>query len=425
MLIEIPYGETRLTEEICEIADAKVIQYFGSLESIPNLGQAVINALRNPIGSERLSKLMQPNAKVAIIISDVTRKSPSKIFLDCLAEEFKQVGLPEENVTIVVANGTHRNNTIEELSSMVGVENLTRFKVINHNCLDEDNLVFIGETQGGVPIWINRSVAEASFRIATGVITPHHSAGYSGGRKAILPGVSGYQTVCRHHSYPIHPSLPVLGKMKDNPFHEEALQAAKLLGVNFILNAVPNPSGIGYLGIVAGDLEKAHEAGVDICQKASSVTYPYQADLTICSPGGFPRDINLHQAQKALSVAEMVTRKGGVIILIAECRKGVGSEFAKWLQIAKTPEEVIKRYHRQGWSESSSKAMMFARAALHYTIFLISNSFDKPYLESLFIHKADSIWIAIQNALEILGPNPKTLIIPYASGLIPFRNQNA
>ncbi|MEE9491583.1 MAG: hypothetical protein V3V80_04700, partial [Dehalococcoidia bacterium] len=162
-----------------------------------------------------------------------------------------------------------------------------------------------------------------------------------------------------------------------------------------------------------------HLAGVQMCERACRAFFPFQADLTICSPGGYPRDINLHQAQKALSVAEMVTRPGGVIILVAECREGTGSEFAQWLQRARTPQEVIKRFQDDGWFASSGKAMMFARATIQHKVMLVSEAFSRDYLASLFLHKAESLKEAVAYACEILGPDPETMVIPCASGLIP------
>jgi nickel-dependent lactate racemase len=420
VIIQLPYGDTLWEEDVPGLDDAFVLKPPEELSPVSDLAQAVNQALESPLDSHRLRELIQPNDRVVVIISDATRPSPSRFLLDGIVKELERAGVPLQNVTIVVATGTHRPSTPEELVTMLGEEHLARFKVVNHDCHDSSGLLYLGDTERGVPVWINRTVAEATFRIATGAITPHHAAGYSGGRKAILPGVAGEPTVRRHHSFPIHPFQPAFGQIEGNPAHEEALQAAKMLGVDFIINAVPDPQGRGFLGIVAGDLVAAHLEGVRMCERACRAFFPFQVDLTICSPGGYPRDINLHQAQKALSVAEMVTRPGGVIILVAECREGTGSEFTQWLQEAQTPQEVIKRFQAKGWSASSGKAMMFARAATQHKVMLVSGAFSRDYLASLFLYKAESLKDAVTHAREILGPDPKTVVIPRASGLIPI-----
>jgi len=419
MIIQLPYGDILWEEDVPGLDDAFVPKPPEKMNPVSDLAQAVSQALESPLGSRRLRDLVQPNDRVAVIISDATRPSPSRFFLDGIVRELKGADTSLQNVTIVIATGIHRPSTPGELVTMLGEEHLARFKVVNHDCRDSSGLLCLGETEWGVPVWINRIVAEATFRIATGTITPHHITGYSGGRKAILPGVAGELTVRRHHSLPIRSLQPAFGQMEGNPAHEEALQAAKMLGVDFIINAVPDPQSRGFLGIVAGDLVAAHLSGVQICERACRAFFPFQADLTICSPGGYPRDINLHQAQKALSVAEMVTRAGGIIILVAECGEGTGSEFAQWLQGARTPQEVIKRFQDDGWFASSGKAMMFARATTQHKVMLVSEAFSTDYMAGLFLHKAESLKQAVTHACEILGPDPKTVVIPRASGLIP------
>lgn len=419
MIVRLPYGDTWREEAIPQLVDAWVLEPDNQMEPVPDLAQAVDRALQSPSGSARLRDLLRPHDRIAIIISDITRPSPSQFFLDGIAQEMKRAAVPFQNATIVVATGAHRASTMEESVAMVGHRHHERFDVLTHDCRDSSALVHLGQTKRGVPVWVNRAVAQADFRIATGVITPHHSAGYSGGRKAILPGVSGELTIRRHHSFPIRPLLPALGQLEGNPAHEEALQAAEMLGVNLVINAVPAPSGSGYLGVVAGGLVEAHMAGVQICEKAYQVEFASRFDLAICSPGGYPRDINLHQAQKALTTAELVTRPGGAIILVAECRNGVGSEFARWLQMAKTPEQVMERFRADGWSMSSGKAMMFARAAMGFRIWVVSNAFDADFLATLFLKKANSLQEAVAEASTVLGEQLRAVIIPRASGLIP------
>jgi nickel-dependent lactate racemase len=416
MKLELPYGFGSWQEDV-DLDHAVWLEPSGHIEPVADLEQAIAAALEAPTGSKRLRSLVRPGDTVAIVVSDATRPSPTRAFLNGLTRELDAAGVPARQVTVVVATGTHRASTPSELETMLGKEHLAGFRVVVHDCHDDRNLAYLGETRRGVPVWVNRSVQEASVRILTGVITPHHLCGYSGGRKAILPGVAGIETVSRHHSYPIRSIRPALGQMTGNPAHEEALEAAQILGIDFILNAVPNPRGGGYLDVVAGDLVLAHEAGVDGCSQACQVVYNEPSDLTICSPGGHPRDINLHQAQKALTVAEMLTRSGGTIILVGECSEGLGSGFAQLFQDL-TPQEILDRFESDSWSEASGKAMMFARAVSNHQIFLVS-TLDKETLSTIYLHRANSIAEACQRAHLDHGSDTRIAVVPRAAGLIP------
>jgi nickel-dependent lactate racemase len=425
MIVRLPYGDTSWVEDVPGLEEALVLRPSAALTPIPDLTAAVGQALESPLDSRRLTDLVQPKDTVALIINDATRRTPSKFIVTGIAQELERAGLSSGNVTIVVATGTHRCSSPDELKMMLGEDLLARFEIVSHDWRDASNLVYLGDTARGVPVWINRIVAEASFRIVTGTIAPHHIAGYSGGAKAILPGVAGEATIRRFHSFPIHPFRPALGHTQGNPSYEEPLAGAKMVGVDFMIDAVPDPQGKGFLGMVAGDLETAHAAGIRLSERACRAPVPFLADLTICSPGGYPRDINLHQAQKALSVAEMVTRPGGMIALVAECRKGTDSEFAQWLQRADSPRAVVDQFRRDGWSGSSGKALMFARAVMEHAIVVVSDAFSRDYLESLFLLKDESLKQVVARAAETLGTPFKTIVIPHASEVMPVLTKSA
>lgn len=425
MKVRLPYGGGEKEEDLPECGDIFIAEPPSPLEPVADLAGCIRNAIAAPIGTPPLGDLFRPEDKVAIIVNDATRPSPTRLFLDAIAAALKEAGVPDHNVTIVIATGAHRPSTAEEMTAMLGEAHLARFTVVNHDALDPAGLVYLGETESGLPLWINRRVVEATRRIVTGTIAPHHSAGYSGGRKAIVPGVAGERSIRHYHSFPIQPAVPTLGRLSGNPAHEEALRAARRVGVDFSIQAIANPQGRNYLGIVAGDLVDSYLAGVAICERACRVAVPFRADLTLCSPGGYPRDINLHQAQKALSVAEMVTKPGGVIVLAAECRNGTEGKFARWLLEAEKPEDVIARYRAEGWTESSGKAMMFARAVSRHTVFLVSDAFDPNYLERLFLRHAPSLREAVNRARALVGPPLKTVIIPRASSVIPVVDEPA
>jgi nickel-dependent lactate racemase len=206
--------------------------------------------------------------------------------------------------------------------------------------------------------------------------------------------------------------------MKHNPFHEEAVKAARMVGVDFLLNVVKSSRG-DIVQAVAGDLEAAHERGVATCHETWRVTLPGQYDITIVTPGGYPRDINLHQAQKALSAAEMVTKEGGVIVLVAQCAEGAGP-FTGWLREAQSPRQVIDRFRCEGFTrEQSSKAFMCARALDKYHVILCSSDLRGEALEQMFFHYSPFPQSAVDEALAIKGKKARVLVLPYAACCIP------
>jgi nickel-dependent lactate racemase len=338
--------------------------------------------------------------------------------LEEILVELEAGGIRKDAVTVVIACGNHRANTPKEIQDMVGADLASRLRILNHDCEDEENLTFYGETGLGLPVWVNSLVAHASLKILTGLITPHHSAGYSGGRKSIMPGVAGLSSLKRHHSFPIRPYQPAYGWIEGNPFHEGAVEAARMVGVDFILNLVKNASG-GIIKAVAGEMGTAHEHGVTVCKKSWLIKLRQKYDIVIVTPGGHPRDINLHQAQKAMSTAETVIEDGGVIVLVAECPEGIG-KFGDWLKRAKTPREVIERFRQEGFTrEHSSKAFMCARALDKYTVIVSCSGIEEDDLAQMFFRYAPSPQAAIDEALALKGSRSNVLVLPYAAGCVP------
>jgi nickel-dependent lactate racemase len=365
-----------------------------------------------------LPQLARGKSDAIVIVNDITRPAPSRLMLEELLADLEAGGIREDAVTVVIACGNHRPNTPQEIEHMVGADFASRLRIANHNCADEANLAFCGATDTGLPIWVNSAVAKASLKILTGIITPHHGAGFSGGRKSIIPGVAGLRTLNTHHSFPIRPYQPALGWMRGNPFHEEAVKGARMVGIDFILNVVKNSSG-QVVKAVAGELEAAHERGVAICEESWASEIPHEFDIAIVTPGGHPRDINLHQAQKAMSPAETLVEDGGIIVLIAECPEGIG-KFGDWLKQAETPREVIERFKHEGFTrEHSSKAFMCARALERYTVIVSCSGIDKGELEQMFFRSAPSPQTAVEDALELRGQGSRVLLLPYAVNCIP------
>jgi nickel-dependent lactate racemase len=411
--VQFPFGAGFLELELTREAD---VFMPALIAGVPDQLMAVRRALSQPIGSEKLSTLVQGKSTVAIVINDITRPAPTETMLTTIQGELSSAGISAEKITVIVAVGNHEMPTERELKEMMGGW-YSKLKVVCHDCYDEKGLTCIGRTKRGMPVSVNKHYADASFKILTGMITPHQSAGFSGGRKSVVPGIAGIETLKAHHSFPIRPAGPVMGMIKDNSFHEEAVQAARLAGADFIVNVIKNYRG-EVTDVVAGDLEEAHIAGVKICEKSwiRKVDKPY--DVVIISPGGYPKDIDLHQSQKAVAVAEQVTKPGGAIILVAECRKGIG-KFGGILKRAKSVDAVIASFAKDGFSaDHSSKAYMFARAAKKHRLFVVTTGVPLDELNSMFMTGFSSLQEAADMAL-MTTENLSVLCIPYGGECIP------
>lgn len=235
----------------------------------------------------------------------------------------------------------------------------------------------------------------------------------------MIPGIAGINSLKAHHSFPIRPKVSSMGWLKGNPFHKESLAAAYIAGVDFIVNSVDNAER-ELVACVAGELNAAHLKGVEICAEIWTVPVSGKADVIIVSPGGYPRDFDLHQAQKAIGCAEMLCKEGGQIILCAEARDGVG-KFGKVLVDAKDPQEVIDKFVRYGYTpEKVSKAYMWARAAQQFKLSVACSRIGKAELESMFLEGFDTIEEAIAAALNRYGDDATFLVIPHASDVTPI-----
>lgn len=413
--VEIPLGSGKISADVPNLI---TVLRPNEVAGLPDPAAAVRDALRNPIGSRPLFEIASGRKDAAIVVNDITRPYPGGLLVREIAAELNRAGIPDSAVTLVVACGNHRPNTEKELRGMFGDGVVERFRIVNHNGGDQESLKYLGTTGRGVPIWINRLVADADLKIVTGLITPHHSAGFSGGRKSILPGVSGLKTLNIHHSLPIRPYEASMGWYQGNPFHEESLLAARMVHVDFVVNTIDNESR-QVVAVVAGDVDLAHKKGVEICRRIWEVDLPRKVDITITGPGGYPRDFDLHQSQKAVSCAEMATRPGGIIILCAEARDGIG-KFGGWLKAAKTPDEVIERYKREGYTaEASAKAFMYARAFKKHKVMIVGCRVPAEELREMFMEPYQDLSAAVNAALAELGAAATFVVIPYASDMIP------
>jgi len=304
----------------------------------------VEKALDNPIGTPRLSDLARGKRDACIVISDITRPVPNQLILPPMLRVLEESGIPREKITILISTGMHRPNEGAELESIVGREIMENYTIRNHFCRRSDEYRLVDKIEGA-PIEINKYYLDAELKILTGLIEPHFYAGFSGGRKSILPGISSYDTMKFMHSYSVINRLGgATCNLENNIFHDYALQVARLAGVDFILNVAINKQR-EITGVFAGDLNDAHLKGCKMIADHSVIRLPEKVDLVITSAGGFPLDSSFYQVSKALTCSKEILNPGGTILVTCGCREGMGNEeFCGIMEHVCKPDDFFNHY---------------------------------------------------------------------------------
>jgi len=305
---------------------------------------AVRQALADPIDNPPLKELAGKKKDACLVISDITRPVPNRIILPPMLNILEESGIEKEDITILIATGMHRPNQGKELESMVGREIMDNYKIVNHYCRKAEAYRKIDEIEG-IPIELNKHYLDADLKILTGLIEPHFYAGYSGGRKALLPGISSYETMKLMHSFKMidHPGVRNC-LLEGNPFHEYGIRVAKLAGVDFILNVVINKQRT-ITGVFAGHYNQAHLAGCEMVYHHCTAPVDERVDMVITSGGGYPLDSTFYQISKAMIAARDILKKGGTIVVACECREGLGSpEFCGIMTSVCSPQDFFDGY---------------------------------------------------------------------------------
>ena len=341
MSIRLGFGKTHLEADIDEARLAAVLKPKQS-EAPADGTELVRRALAAPVGAGRIRDAFAPGETVCIVTSDVTRPCPSYKMLPPLLEELLAAGVDKKDVFIVFALGAHRRHTPEEIERLVG-----RDIVRDYRCMDMDaeDTIPAGVSSNGTPFEVFRPVAEADRRICLGNIEYHYFAGYSGGIKAIVPGVCSQKTIQANHAFMVDEKAAT-GNLDGNPVRDDMEELLGFLGVDMLLNVVLGPDK-SILHAVAGDCIQAHRAGCAFLDTLYRFPLKKGADIVVVSPGGAPKDLNIYQAQKALDNARYAVRSGGIIIWAASCAEGYGSQvFEQWLNDADSPDDLIERVRR-------------------------------------------------------------------------------
>ena len=373
----------------------------------------VRRALANPIDSKKIKELVSSQGKVVILASDITRPSPSSILLPPLLKELKEAGLSNDQIMIVFGLGVHRKQSEEEKMRLVGEGVYNQVKCIDH---DIDNCVKIGTTKRGNDVFIFRDILKADFIIATGNLEFHYFAGYTGGAKAVAPGICSRKTIANNHKHFLEPGAKA-GYIKGNPVREEIEEIGEMVGIDFMVNAVLN-SHKKLVKVVAGDVTKAHREGTKYIKEIFRIEIDELADIVIASPGGYPKDIDLYQTHKAMENASLAVKKDGIIIVVGECRDGLGEgKFAQALNGKLSPQELIEEL-KKNFILGRHKASRVAKIHLDSEIYLVSNLADE-IKKKLFIKNFNSLEEAFSEAIKVQGEKARVLVIPYGGSTLP------
>ncbi|MBQ9787553.1 MAG: nickel-dependent lactate racemase [Lentisphaeria bacterium] len=421
--LSIPYSKNGISVEVPEKNLLGV--YTAQLPpAAENQAEEVIRALDAPIGSEPLEKIAAGKKSAVIIASDHTRPVPSKFIIPEMLRRLRK-GNPAMDITILIATGCHRKTTEAELISKFGREIVEKEKIVIHDSGNEDMLTDLGELPSGGSLKINRLAVETDLLVAEGFIEPHFFAGFSGGRKSVLPGIAARETVLANHCAEfIDSPFARTGILENNPIHKDMLFAAEKAKLAFIVNVVIN----GEKEIVrafAGNREKAHEAGCRFLSSCCGISVP-QADIVITSNGGYPLDQNVYQSVKGMTAGEAVCREKGVIIICAGCSDGHGGEeFFKILSSMSSPEALLKKISRVPRNKTLPDQWQYqilARILQKFTVILVSDECDHRMINAMGIKSAATPDEALKTAFEILGDDASVAVIPDGVSVI-IRNR--
>ena len=412
MKLKLGIGTSVQTVELPDSAVQQIL-YPNKVEQNLTGVPEVARALADPIGTPRLGEIVCPGEKIVIVTSDVTRPMPTYAVMPPLLDELYGAGVRPKDITLVFALGSHRPHTEAEMRKLAGERAWAEIRCIDSN---PNDCVHLGTTQNGTPVDVFRVVAEADRRICLGNIEFHYFAGYSGGAKAIMPGVSTREAIQANHSMMTLEGA-CAGNLDTNPLRQDLEEAAAICGVDFIVNVVLDEHK-EIIHAVAGHLVDAHRAGCAFLDTLYLTPIQRKADIVIVSQGGAPKDLNLYQTQKALDNAKHAIRDGGIIILVGSCREGLGEKtFEEWILGAERSDDLITRIQKEfrlGGHKAAAIAMVLKRA----DIYLVSE-LEPAFVERIFMTPFATVQEAYAAAAEKLGGDASVLVMPYGGSTLP------
>lgn len=414
MRIQLKYGQEGLELEVPETSNFVGVLYPQEALVLTDPHEAVTQALLQPIASPPLAELAQGKADAVIVISDITRPVPNALLLPLIIQQLEKAGIPSSKITILIATGIHRPNEGQELERLVGKEIASSYRIINHFSKNQDDMVLVGEIGDGVPALVNKNYLAADLKILTGFIEPHMWAGFSGGRKSILPGISSVKTLEFMHGPEMvaHPQTRY-GVLEGNPFHEAGLAIMQQAGADFIVNVTLDTEK-KLTGVFAGHPVKAHLEGVEFLSRHCVRTLDKPLDFVVTTNAGAPLDCNFYQTAKGISGVAGATREGGVILIASECIEGFGSdEYREVFEHATTPQAFIEKVMKKEfflpdqWCAQETYQVM-----LKNEIWVHTQGIDDETLKRFHFQPAPKISDAISLLLDRFGQDARWAVVP-------------
>lgn len=400
-----------------ERSDHEILE--SSLGSMPKSGKTedeiVIEAMEHPIGSPKLSELSAGKQNVVIICSDHTRPVPSRHIIPFMLRQIRE-GNPRADITLLIATGFHRATTREELVDKFGEEIVANEKIVIHDSRDMDAMVDLGVLPSGAPLLINKVAAEADLLVSEGFIETHFFAGFSGGRKSVLPGISSQVTVWGNHcSTFIDSPYSRTGILEGNPIHKDMVAASKMAKQRYIVNAVIDADK-KVVYAVAGDAIEAHGAGCRFLRQYCQVTPKKPADIAISTNGGYPLDQNMYQSVKGMTAAEAACKDGGIIIMVAACGDGHGGEgFYEALKNSESPQALMDEILKVPQDETKPDQWEYqiqSRILIHHKVIYVMCEEYRAMAEEMGFETASDVNAALEMALKEKGEGAHIAVIP-------------
>lgn len=414
--VELPYGARRLELSLPEASLAGVFTPL-PVEPCTDLAAEVRRALSQPLGCPPLGEIVRPGERIAVLLEDHTRPTPTAALLPQLLEELARAGVKEDDLTLVITHGTHRLSTEEEVKRILGTELSRRLRVLQHRCDEPQQQVYLGLTSRGTPVWVNRQVAEADRRIGIGYIGPSPYAGYSGGWKLIVPGVAALDTINANHS--LVPLGFRRGGRVDLPTRLDLEEAAALLGMDLVLDVVLSQDE-QVARALAGTPDRVFREGLQLARQVYEVACP--ADVDIAVTAGYPYDLDLYQAVRAVEYADLAVREGGSIVLVAACPDGPGGEDFRRLMTdnRSQPDDFLRAVaRRDGMVTFSVLGYCLARIKQEKRLHLLAEGISDQEAQAMGFRPIADLQGGVEALLRDHGPAARLAVFPMGSSTIP------
>ncbi len=417
------YGKEGLEIKVNPAWNATVFE-TKKLKIVKDPVQAIRNAIKGPIGSDPLQKIAARKKnlnQICIVASDATRPVPSQVILEALVSELNDYGIQDDKIVVLIATGLHRCSREDELERILGKKLKERLRVVDHDATNKKSLNIVGTTKDGAPIYVNKTYCESDLKILTGYVEPHFFFGFSGGRKSIVPGIAGAETIQFNHSAEnIAHACARFGVYKENPMSKHSLEATNKVGVDFVVNVCINEKH-QITQVAAGNVEKVHDTLVEFQLQNIFREIKEPFDIVLCGNGGYPLDLNLYQAVKSMAIGEMAVKEGGTIVSVNEMSDGVGHEnFQALINTGKSPETIYNEVlSKKIVVPDQWEIQILARVLMKAEVIIVSK-LKNDEIGNIGLKYAESVEMAIEKSLKKHGPNARILFLPNGPQVLPL-----